>query len=53
MQRTRTINSKLKETVETQTKVIEKCIKRIIELETHIVSIDICRDGKCFSPYES
>jgi hypothetical protein len=26
--------------VETQSKVIEKCIKRIIELETHIVSID-------------
>ena len=40
MQRTRTINTKLKETVETQTKVIEKCVKRIIELETHIVSID-------------
>ena len=40
MQRTRSINAKLKETVETQTKVIEKCVKRIIELETHIVSID-------------
>ena len=40
MQRTRTINTKLKQTVETQTKVIEKCIRRIIELETHIVSID-------------
>ena len=40
MQRTRTITTKLKETVETQTKVIEKCVKRIIELETHIVSID-------------
>ena len=40
MQRTQVINTKLKQTVEIQTKVIEKCIKRIIELETHIVSID-------------
>jgi len=40
MQRTRTVNTKLKQTVEAQTKVIEKCVKRIIELETHIVSID-------------
>ena len=40
MQRIRTVNTKLKQTVEAQTKVIEKCVKRIIELETHIVSID-------------
>jgi len=40
MQRSRTVNTKLKETVETQTKIIEKCVKRIIELETYIVSID-------------
>ena len=40
MQRTRNLNIQLKQTVETQSKVIEKCIKRIIELETHIVSID-------------
>jgi hypothetical protein len=40
MQRSRTLNTKLKQTVETQSRVIEKCIKRIIELETHIVSID-------------
>ena len=40
MQRTRTVNTKLKQTVDAQTKVIEKCVKRIIELETHIVSID-------------
>ena len=40
MQRTRNLNILLKQTVETQSKVIEKCIKRIIELETHIVSID-------------
>ena len=40
MQRIRTVNTKLKQTVDAQTKVIEKCVKRIIELETHIVSID-------------
>ena len=40
MQRSRNLNIQLKQTVETQSKVIEKCIKRIIELETHIVSID-------------
>lgn len=40
MQRSRNLNIQLKQTVETQTRVIEKCIKRIIELETHIVSID-------------
>jgi hypothetical protein len=40
MQRSRNLNAQLKQTVETQSKVIEKCIKRIIELETHIVSID-------------
>ena len=40
MQRSRNLNTQLKQTVETQSKVIEKCIKRIIELETHIVSID-------------
>ena len=40
MQRSRNLNTQLKQTVETQTRVIEKCIKRIIELETHIVSID-------------
>lgn len=40
MQRTRTINAKLKQTVDAQTMIIEKCVKRIIELETHIVSID-------------
>jgi hypothetical protein len=40
MQRSRNLNTQLKQTVETQSRVIEKCIKRIIELETHIVSID-------------
>jgi hypothetical protein len=40
MQRSRNLNTQLKQTVETQCRVIEKCIKRIIELETHIVSID-------------
>jgi hypothetical protein len=40
MQRSRNLNAQLKQTVETQSRVIEKCIKRIIELETHIVSID-------------
>ena len=40
MQRSRNLNTQLKQTVETQSKVIEKCIKRIIELETHIISID-------------
>lgn len=53
MQRTQVINTKLKQTVEIQTKVIEKCIKRIIELETHIVSIDPCTKIKPFIEMEN
>lgn len=43
MQRTRTINAELKATQNTvtqQNQVIQQCVKRIIELETIVVSID-------------
>jgi hypothetical protein len=43
MQRTRTISANLKEaqnTVTQQNQVIQQCVKRIIELETIVVSLD-------------
>ena len=43
MQRTRTINAELKATQNTvtqQNQVIQQCVKRIIELETIVVSLD-------------
>lgn len=43
MQRTRTINAELKATQNTvtqQKQVIQQCVKRIIELETIVVSLD-------------
>lgn len=53
MQRTRTINVKLRQTVEAQTKIIERCVKRIVELETHIVSIDPTTKIKPFIELET
>lgn len=40
MQRIRNTNVELKKTVNLQNQIIKQCLQRIVELETHIVTID-------------